>query len=90
MEPQNRPSNGHDYVGRSLEVTIKVGIALGLIVWCFMILKPFLMITLWGVIISIAVFPMFHKLKVVMGNRRKMAAVLVTLFLLSLILFPII
>jgi predicted PurR-regulated permease PerM len=90
MEQPKLPLKDHSYVGMSLEITIKVGLVLGLITWCFLILKPFLMITLWGVIIAVAIYPMFIWLKVRMGNRGKLAAVIVTLFLLSLILLPVI
>ncbi len=89
MEQPKTPLKDHSYVGVSLEVTIKVGLALGLIVWCFLILKPFLMITLWGVIIAIAVFPMFNWLKLRLGNRGKLASVIITLVLLTLIMLPI-
>ena len=89
MEQPRLPLKDHNYVGMSLEVTIKVGLVLGLITWCFLILKPFLMITLWGVIIAVAIYPMFSLIKRKLGNRGKIAAVLVTLFLLLLILVPI-
>ena len=90
MEEPKIPSNDHNYVDKSLEVTIKVGLVLGLIVWCFMILKPFLMLLLWGVILAVAIYPLFKWLKTKLGNRSKLAAVIVTLFLLLLILLPII
>jgi predicted PurR-regulated permease PerM len=90
MEQLKSPSGDKSYVNKSLEVTIKVGLVLGLIVWCFMILKHFLMITLWGVIIAIAIYPMFIWLKIRLGNRGKLAAVLVTCCLLALILLPVI
>jgi predicted PurR-regulated permease PerM len=89
METPENPSNDHSYVARSLEVTIKVGLVLVLVAWCFMILKPFLMITLWGIIIAIAIYPMFSRLKALIGNRGKMAAIFVTIILLGLVLLPI-
>lgn len=90
MENQERNFNNDGFVRKSLEVTVKVGLALGLIIWCFMILKPFLMITLWGIILTVAVFPLFKWLRKILGNRRKLAAILVTVFLAALILLPII
>jgi predicted PurR-regulated permease PerM len=87
---ENQPSNHENYVGRSLEVTIKIGLVLALVVWCFMILKPFLMITLWSVILAVTVHPLFLWLKKKLGNRGILASVIVTLFLLLLILLPVI
>jgi predicted PurR-regulated permease PerM len=90
MELQKNNSGEHDYVSRSLEVTIKVGLVIALTVWCFMILKPFLMIILWSVILTVAIYPLFLWLKKKLGNRGKLSAVLVTLFLLLLILVPVV
>jgi predicted PurR-regulated permease PerM len=90
MEPiSNRPEN-HTYVEKSLEVTIKVGLVIGLIAWCFLILQPFLMLILWAVILAVAIYPFYNLLKVKMGNRRKLAAIIVTVLLLMLIMSPIV
>lgn len=85
---ENKPQN--NYVANSLEVTIKVGLVIGLLVWCFMILKPFLMITLWGIIIAVAVHPIFSWTRTKLGNRTKLAAILVTLGMLILIISPMV
>jgi len=90
MEQPEKEFKEPGYLSKSLEVTIKVGLVLGLVTWCFIILKPFLMIILWGVIIAIAIYPLFNFLKVRLGNRRKLAAILVTISMLALILLPII
>ncbi|MEI6435323.1 MAG: AI-2E family transporter [Bacteroidota bacterium] len=89
MELPETPHNEPGYVGKSLEVTIKIGLIIGLIFWCFLILKPFLMITLWGVIIAVAVYPFYDWLKRKLRNHAKTAAVFVTLFLLLLIMAPV-
>lgn len=90
METENKPANEQQYVQRSLEVVIKVGLAIGLVMWCFMIIKPFLMITLWSVILSVAVYPLFRWLRDALGNRRILASVIVTIALLLVIIIPII
>ena len=89
MELPKTPDKDEGYVGRSLEVIIKVGLIIGLIVWCFLILKPFLMITLWGVIIAVAVYPLYDRLKQKLHNSSKIAAAIVTLLMLLLIFIPI-
>ena len=89
MEPLKPQNANQSYVIRSLEVTIKVGLVIGLILWCFIILKPFLMLILWGVILAVAVYPMFRWLKARLGNRAKLASVLVTLILLLTVFLPV-
>lgn len=87
---ENKPLNNDNYVGKSLEVTIKIGLVLALLVWCFLILKPFLMITLWSVILAVTIYPLFLWLKKKLGNRGILASVIVTLLLLALILLPVV
>ena len=88
MQEVHQSPGGNGLFGITLETTIKVGLVLGLIVWCSIILRPFFMITLWGVIISIAIFPLYHWFTDKLGNRKKLSAALVTIFLLLLILAP--
>ncbi|MFZ4521498.1 MAG: AI-2E family transporter [Bacteroidales bacterium] len=90
MADSGSPFNDSGNITKTLEVIIKVGLVLGLIIWCFLILKPFLMVTLWGVIIAIAVYPIYHKLEVILGNRGKLASVVITLLMLMILLLPII
>ena len=90
MEQHKRQPDDQENVRKSLEIIIKVGLVLGLIVWCFLILKPFLILTLWGIIMAVAVYPIYVWFKRRMGNRRKLASVVVTLLLLAVILLPII
>jgi predicted PurR-regulated permease PerM len=90
METEKSPSGNDSYVARSLDVTIKIGLVLCLVVWCAMILKPFLMIALWSVILAVTIYPLFQWLRKLLGNRGILASVLVTLFLLALILVPVI
>jgi predicted PurR-regulated permease PerM len=85
----NLKQNDPDYVTKSLEVTIKIGLVIGLIAWCFIILKPFLMLTLWGLILAVAMFPLFALLKRWFGNRNIIPAILVTVSLLAVILVPV-
>ncbi len=89
MDLPKQSSDDHGYVIKSLEVTIKVGLVLGLIVWCFMILKPFLLLILWSVILAVAIYPLFRFLKKILGNRGVIASIIVTIFLLLLILLPV-
>jgi predicted PurR-regulated permease PerM len=48
---------------RSMEVTIRLGLAFGLVVWCFEILRPFLSTIVWALIIAAALFPAYNWVK---------------------------
>ncbi len=46
------------------------------------------MLTLWGIIISVALFPLFKKLAAKLGGRKKAAATIITLVLLAILIVP--
>ena len=43
-------------MNRTVEAAIRIGVIAGLIAWCFMIARPFLVPVIWGAIIAVAVF----------------------------------
>jgi len=71
-----------------LDLLIRIGIILLLAAWCFDIVKPFIMPVMWGVIMAVAVYPLYDKLVAVTGGRRKVMAVLVTVSALLLLVTP--
>ena len=73
---------------RALESAIRIGLILLLVVWCFNIVKPFLMLILWGAIIAVAVYPLFMKLQSLLGGRQKLASTLMTLIALAMLITP--
>jgi predicted PurR-regulated permease PerM len=74
----------------TLETTIRMGLLLGLLIWCFLIFRPFLIPILWGVIIAVAFSPLFSQLTRVLGGRRGFAATILTLVLLALLIVPLV
>jgi predicted PurR-regulated permease PerM len=80
-------SDAHQ-VDRAIEGAIRVTIVALLVYWCFLILSPFIVPVLWGVIIAIGVFPLFRKFRSACGDRDKLAAVLFTLIALALLITP--
>ncbi len=88
MSDPSRPAADPQFVRNALEATIRIGILLVLVLWCFDIVKPFVTITLWGVIIAIAIAPSYEMLQQKMGDRRGLAAVTFTLILLIVLIIP--
>lgn len=63
---------------------------LGLFVWLSLsMLAPFAILALWSVILAVAVAPLHGWLAARLGNRVRVAAVLVTLLLLGLLIGPL-
>jgi len=71
-----------------MDLLIRIGIILLLAAWCFDIVKPFIMPVMWGVIIAVAVHPLYGKLVSATGGRRKVMAVLLTVSALLLLITP--
>ena len=78
-----------EYVSRAVEVAVRVGLLILLLTSCFLILRPFLIIIAWGIVLAIAVYPAHRKLEDTLDGRGRLAAVLCTLFLLALLIVPI-
>ena len=85
-----QPAHDKDYLSRALEVSIRVGLLILLLVACFLILRPFLTLTAWGIVVAIAAYPAYRKLQGVLGGRGKLAAVICTVFLLAVLIFPVV
>jgi len=64
------------FVARALEATIRIGVLLLLVVWCFSIVRPFLVPVAWGIIIAVASFGLYERLEALTGGRRGLAAAL--------------
>jgi predicted PurR-regulated permease PerM len=79
-----------DYVNRAVEASINIGMVILLAAACFLILRPFLPLIAWGIIVAIAVYPRYRRLQLVLGGRGVLAAVLITLLLLALLIVPVV
>jgi predicted PurR-regulated permease PerM len=81
----------HDnYVDRALEVSIHVGLLILLATGCLLIVRPFLPLIVWGIIIAIAAYPAYRRLEGLLDGRSTLAAGLCTLCLLSLLIVPVV
>ena len=81
----------HDkaYVSRVLDAFINISLTALLVISCLLILKPFVPLLVWGIIIAIASYPRFEKLKNSLGGRGSWTAVAWTVLLLLILIVPI-
>ncbi|VAW64647.1 putative membrane protein [hydrothermal vent metagenome] len=80
--------HSNEFTKNTIEAAIRLGLLLLLSIYCFNIIKPFIMPVIWGVIITVAVYPVFKKLKSALGNRNKLASIVYTLLTLALLITP--
>ena len=80
--------NNSDFTNNAIEAAVRLGLLLLLATWCFKIVTPFIVPVVWGVIIAVAIYPLFMKLKSSLGGRNKLAATVYTLIALALLITP--
>jgi predicted PurR-regulated permease PerM len=71
-----------------VELTIRLG-ALGLLLYLsFVLLRPFISIAIWSVILTVALYPTYDWMVDHLGGRRRLAAALLTGLILLIIIGP--
>jgi len=76
------------FVHRALEATIRIGLVVLLLAWCFQIVRPFVIPVFWGMIIAVATYPGYSWLEAKLGGRNIIAAVVFTILGLILLVGP--
>jgi predicted PurR-regulated permease PerM len=90
MATEEFPSDNKRQVRRALEVSIHVGLVVLLAAACLLILRPFLPLVAWGIVIAIAIYPAYRKLRSLLGGRGTLAAILCSLLFLAVLIVPVV
>ena len=88
MASSDQLSDDRAFVKRATEATIQIGLVVLLAYWCFHIFKPFFDTIVWGIIIAVAIHPLYRRLKSAIGGRDRLAATVLTLLTLVLLIVP--
>jgi predicted PurR-regulated permease PerM len=78
------------YLNRALEIFIHIFLVALLAAACFLVLSPFIAVVAWGLTIAIAGYPAYRRLQKLLGGRGGLAAVLFTVFLLTVLIVPVV
>ena len=62
MESNEKQKDNEAYFDRVLAVSIRIGFVAFLFFVSYIIIKPFLLLVVWGIIIAVGVYPLFQKL----------------------------
>lgn len=88
MKNTTNSSSSDDFSKKIIDSTIKIGLLLLLLASCFNIVRPFIGILVWGMIIAVALYPLFQRLSVTLGGRKKLTSTLITIVLILIIIGP--
>jgi len=77
----------HDYdpelerrmASRLMDVLIRAGLILAMVLLCYQVFSPFLRLTIWALILAVTLFPMQMRLAAGLGGRHGLAATLIVL-----------
>jgi predicted PurR-regulated permease PerM len=71
-----------------IQLAIRLGLLAFLLYWSFILVRPFIPIFAWSVVLAVALYPAYNWLSVHLGDRTKLAAVIITLVNLAIIIGP--
>jgi predicted PurR-regulated permease PerM len=76
------------FLANAMASFLQIGALLILIVMCFNIVRPFISIMVWALILAVAIFPLHVSLTSKLGGREKTSAAVFVLIGLAIILLP--
>ena len=71
-----------------LDVLIRAGLILALVMLCYQVFAPFLTLMIWALILAVALYPLHQYLAAKMGGKQGLAATIVVLLGVTLIIVP--
>jgi len=71
-----------------LDVLIRAGLILALVMLCYQVFAPFLNLMIWALILAVALYPLHQYLAAKIGGKQGLAATIVALLGITLIIVP--
>ena len=88
MSNSSRSEEDKIFQARAMDAAIQISLLALLVLWCFNIVRPFILPMLWGAIMAVAIYPLFVKAHMKLGGREKLTATLITLTGLAILIIP--
>ncbi len=71
-----------------IQLVIRLGLLALLVTWTLILIRPFLVILAWALVLAVALNPAFSLLSKILGGRPKLAAALLTAINLAIVIGP--
>ena len=81
-------TNSHESAGekftkiKGMEDVIRIGLIVLLLVFCFHVLQPFIVLLIWALLIAVVSHPAYTRLESVLQSHHILAALLFTILIL--------
>ena len=80
---------GRDQLTASfIAIAIRLGVLALLLYWSWVLVRPFISIGIWSVVLTVALYPVFEWTSFRLGGRRRLAAALITILSLLIVIGP--
>jgi predicted PurR-regulated permease PerM len=87
-EPQAQTRGIGRFDGQFVEMAVRLGLLGFLIYWSYVLVRPFIPILVWSIVLAVALAPVHSWLALRLGGRRGPAAVLLTVLMLLVVIGP--
>ena len=71
-----------------IQLAVRLGLLALLIYWTFVLMRPFVPILAWSIVLTVALYPVFGLLARLLGGRPKLAAAILTVVNLGIVIGP--
>src|SRR3954451_9582025 len=72
-----------------IQLAVRLALLAFLLYWSFILVRPFIPILAWSMVLTVALYPPYNWLSSHLGNRPKLAAVIITVINLAIIIGPV-
>jgi predicted PurR-regulated permease PerM len=87
-QARKNPSSRDQLTGPFIETAIRLGALALLLYWALILVRPFVSIVIWSVVLTVALYPVFEWMALRLGGRSRLAAFLVTILSLLIVIGP--
>jgi len=85
---ENQPENELMVDDKTIDISIRILLIVLLFAWCGMIIFPFVLPVLWGLILAIALHPLYSRLLKLLRGKRTISAVITSGIMIVLLILP--
>jgi predicted PurR-regulated permease PerM len=71
-----------------IQLAIRLGLLASLIYWTFILIRPFVPILAWSIVLAVAIYPVFNLVSKSLGGRPRLAAAILTVINLAIVIGP--
>ena len=72
-----------------IQLAVRLGLLAFLLYWSFVIVRPFIPILAWSLVLTVGLYPLYNWLSEVLGGRPVLAAVIITVINLLIVIGPV-